>query len=214
MTPASANAGRFDAVAAARAIVPELERVSAAAEDRRQLDDAAIAAMRDAGLARMLAPRRFGGLERPVSEHIRACTVLAHGCSAASWVHMVCAAHTFVVGRYPERCQEEVFGDTPDVLIPGTLAPQGRARRVDGGWRLDGRWQFGSGVDHGPWLLIGAQAVAEDGETPAPPIHVVVPTADIIVDDTWFTLGMRATGSKDLVAEDVFVPHHLSLIHI
>jgi len=159
----------YDPIAAAGGIVARLAATSASSEALRKVDGDAIAAMREAGLARLLAPKRFGGCELPPSAHIRTCTIAAHGCSAAAWVHMVCGAHTFVLGRYPERCQQEVFGDTPDVLIPGTLAPQGIVRRVDGGWLLNGRWQFGSGVDHGPWLFIGAKgsedASAEKDET-------------------------------------------------
>ena len=204
------DAGAFDVVGASQSVLPELEQVSRASEERRQVDPRAIAAIRKAGLSRMLTPRRFGGYELPASDHVRSCTILAHGCAAASWVHMVCGAHTFVVGRYPEACQAEVFGDSPDVLIPGTLAPQGLARKSAGGWVLEGRWQFGSGVDHGPWLLVGAKAVSENGDA-LPPVHVVVPRESIAVDDTWYTLGMRGTGSKDLVADAVFVPEYRSM---
>ena len=201
----------IDIKAAAAAANAVLSQTATASEQARQVDAAAIAAIRAAGLSRLMAPTRFGGQEAPVSAHIRSCHALAHGCSAASWVHMVCAAHTYVVGRFPEQCLQEVFGETPDVLIPGTLAPQGQARKVDGGWILTGRWQFGSGADHGPWLLLGAMAVADDGETALPPVHLVVPTADIQIIDTWFTLGMRGTGSKDLEADAVFVPAHRAM---
>ncbi len=197
----------FDALDRTREISPALADHSAEGESLRQVHVDAIAAIRKAGLARMLAPKSHGGYELPVSEHIRSCIGLAHGCSAASWVHMVCGAHTFVVGRYPEQCRDEVFSSTPDVLIPGALAPQGKARKVSGGWMVDGRWQFGSGVDHGPWLLMGA-LVADAGEGIPPAVHLVIPTSDIVVDDTWFTLGMRGTGSKDIVADNVFVPDH------
>lgn len=201
----------YDPIAAAGGIVARLAATSASSEVLRKVDGDAIAAMREAGLARLLTPKRFGGYELPPSAHIRTCTIAAHGCSAAAWVHMVCGAHTFVLGRYPERCQQEVFGDTPDVLIPGTLAPQGIVRRVDGGWLLNGRWQFGSGVDHGPWLLIGAKGSEDASGKKSPATHVVVPTDAVAVVDTWHTLGMRGTGSKDIVAEDVFVPEHRAM---
>jgi len=201
----------FDPVAEARSIIPALRAVSDAGEADRTAHPSAIAAIREAGLSRLLAPRKFGGYEMSPSAHIRTCRVTAHGCPAASWVHMVCGAHTYVAGRYPEKCQEEIFEGNPDVLIPGTLAPQGSARKVDGGWLVSGRWQFGSGVDHGSWLLLGAKCVAEDGEAPLPPIHVFAPKAEIEIDDTWHTLGMRGTGSKDLVAQEVFVPEYRAM---
>ena len=201
----------FDPVAAARSVIPALQKTSANSENLRHVDPSAMATIRDAGLSRMLSPERFGGYELPPSAHIQSCAIVAHGCPAASWVHMVCGAHTFVAGRYSPACQEEIFDTGPDVLIPGTLAPQGTARRIDGGWILSGRWQFGSGVDHGPWLLLGAKCVAENGEDPLPPIHVFVPKDEVEVDDTWYTLGMRGTGSKDLVSEDLFVPEYRTL---
>lgn len=205
------SAAFVDPITAAHTVLPVLAEHSAAGEMARSVHPAAMAAIKDAGLSRMLAPKRFGGMELPPSAHVRSCIALAHGCSAAAWVHMVCGAHTYVVGRYPEECQREVFGETPDVLVPGTLAPQGKAVKVAGGWRLSGRWQFGSGVDHGPWLLLGALVVDEAGGEPAGAIHAIVPTEEITVDDTWFTLGMRGSGSKDLVADEVFVPEHRTM---
>ncbi len=200
-----------DAIQAAKAIVPRLEASSPRSEQLRRLDDDAVAAMKEAGLARLFTPKPFGGFELPPRAHILSCATLAYGCSAASWVLMVCGAHTFVVGRYPEACQEEVFAD-PDVLLAGTLASQGTIERTADGWLLNGRWQFCSGVDHSPWLLIGARQVkAEKDPTPFGNVHVVVPTADIEVDDTWYTLGMRGTGSKDIVAKGVFVPAHRAM---
>lgn len=201
----------YDAATAAVEIRQILRETSAASDMNRRVDTRAIAAMREAGLARLLTPRAFGGYELPVSAQVRACMVTATACSAASWVNMVCAAHTYVVARYPQACREEVFADDPDVLIPGTLAPQGTVTRAENGWRLNGRWQFGSGIDHGPWLLLGALGEKTADGKRMPPMHVVVPKADIVVDDTWYTLGMRGSGSKDLVAEDVFVPAHRAM---
>jgi alkylation response protein AidB-like acyl-CoA dehydrogenase len=197
----------LEAVERARKIVPRVAASSARSDALRRLDDDAVAALREQRLPSLFTPRRFGGAELSPRAHLLAVAELAHGCSAASWVLMVCGAHTFVVGRYPEQCQQEVFGSDPDVLIAGTLSPQGVVRATDGGWILKGRWQFGSGCDHSPWLLIGAR-VHEPKAGAWKHVHVVVPARDIVIDDTWHTLGMRGTGSKDLVANDVFVPAH------
>lgn len=197
----------FDVIEASRSVVPVLEEHSPQTEEQRQVATEAMAAIQAAGLSRLLTPKQFGGYELPVSTQIRSCAELARGCAAASWVHMVCGAHTFVLGRYRQACQEEVFGDSPDVLIPGALAPQGRARRVAGGWVLDGRWQFGSGVDHGRWVVLGAQTIDVE-EHGIPAVHLVIPSSDVTIDDTWHTLGMRGTGSKDIVADAVFAPEH------
>lgn len=205
------EAEAFDPIAASHAVIPALKEASANGEKSRKADKAAMEAMRQAGLARILTPKQFDGYEMSPSAHIQSCRITAHGCASASWVHMVCGAHTYVLGRYPLQCQEEIFDGDPDIRIPGTLAPQGTARKVDGGWELNGRWQFGSGVDHGPWLLLGARGIAENGKDPRPPIHAFAPKSEIEVDDTWHTLGMRGTGSKDLVAHDLFVPEHRTM---
>lgn len=201
----------FDAIAAAERVLSTLRESSAESDTNRKVADAAIAALREAGLARLLTPRAYGGYELPVSAQIQACMTTANACSAASWVNMVCAAHTYVVARFPEPCRQEVFEGDPDVLIPGTLAPQGKVARVDGGWLLNGRWQFGSGIDHGPWVLLGALGEKSPEGKGSPPMHVVVPAAEVAVDDTWYTLGMRGSGSQDLVADNVFVPAHRAM---
>lgn len=197
---------RFDPVAAAAAIAETLRSHTDQGESDRRTTPQSVQAMKQAKLARILTPAAFGGHELSPSAQFHACMELGRSCSASSWVLMVCAAHTFVVARYSDQCRTEVFDGDPDVLIPGTLAPQGTARPVDGGVVVNGRWQFGSAIDHGPWVLLGAagEKVA-DGKTP-PPVHVVVPRDQIEVLDTWHTLGMRGSGSSDLVATELFVP--------
>ena len=202
-TPAS----EFDYKAAARAILPRLAATARNSEQMRCLDDDAAAALRESGLASVLTPRQFGGYEMSPSAHIWACAELSHVCPTSSWVLMVCVAHDYIVGRFPEQCQQEVYELGADNLVAGALAPQGTVERVPNGWKLNGRWQYGSGCDHSPWFLMGARAVNPSSDEPLIH-HVMVPRADMQIDDTWHTLGMRGTGSKDLLAKDAFVPEH------
>jgi len=189
-------------------IVPVLAAHAATSERNRSLAPESVDAMERAGLWRLLTPRRWGGLEADFRTQVAASAILTKGDAAAGWLLVVINAHAFVLASFPPQCQEEVYGPNPNVRIPGTLATQGKARAVNGGWIVNGRWQFASGVDHGHWLLIGALQ-----ETDGPPrgVHLVLPRKDVAVDDTWFTLGLRGTGSKDLVLEDVFVPEHRSM---
>jgi 3-hydroxy-9,10-secoandrosta-1,3,5(10)-triene-9,17-dione monooxygenase len=117
---------------------------------------------------------------------------------------MVMGAHHWCTGSFPQAAQDEVFGGGRDGLVAGTLSWQGTAEAVDGGWRIDGRWQFCSGVDHSNWVMIGCA----DAKTRGPGVHVVVPRNEIEVDDTWHVMGLQGTGSKDIVARGVFVPSH------
>lgn len=201
---------RFDYKQVAREIMPRLAATSDSSERLRRLDDDAAAALRQSGLARVLTPKRFGGLELSPSAHIWTCAELSHACPAASWVLMVCVAHDYIVGRFPVECQAEIYEGDPDNLIAGALAPQGIVERVAGGWCLNGRWQFGSGCDHSPWFIMGARTKNPSADEYLVQ-HVMVPRSDMTFDDTWHTLGMRGTGSKDLVAHDVFVPEHRSV---
>jgi alkylation response protein AidB-like acyl-CoA dehydrogenase len=194
-----------------RAIADVLRSGAATAEADRRLPPESVAALHRAGAFEVLAPSTHGGPEAGLRALVETLLVNAEADPAAGWVQMVSNAHVWMVGNFRPECQAEVFAGGSSVVVPGTLAAQGRAARVDGGWSVRGRWQFASGVDHGEWLMLGAVAderLAESGERG---LHVVVPKADVVVDDTWHTLGLRGTGSKDLVADEVFVPEHRSM---
>lgn len=202
--------GHAEILARVAAIGERIAGRAADSERARRLDPDAVAAMTEAGIFRILAPRRYGGYEATLRTQVEATAIVAHAYPAAGWLQVVLGGHTWILGSFPEKCQNEVFGGGPDVRIPGTLAAQGKAATVEGGWRLSGRWQFCSGVDHGDWVLVGALA----DHLPSSPdrsLHVVVPKAEIDVDDTWYSLGLRGTGSKDIVARDAFVPAHRAM---
>lgn len=200
----------FDYKQAARAILPRLAATAGKSDRERRLDDDAAAALRESGLSRVITPKRFGGFEMSPSAHIWSCAELGTVCSSASWVLMVCVAHDYIIGRFPEECQKEVYEGDADNLVAGCLQPQGTLARVPGGWRLNGRWQFGSGCDHSPWFIFGAKVVDPAADGPLVR-HIMIPRAEVEFDDTWHTLGMRGSGSKDLVVKDAFIPEHRSV---
>lgn len=206
-TLARPDAQQFDYRAAARSILPRLARTAADSTRMRRLDDDAAAALKESGLSKALTPKKFGGLELSPGAHVWTCAELGTVCSSASWVLMVCVAHDYIVGRFPLECQQEVYDGDADNLLAGCLAPQGTIEKVQGGWRLNGRWQFGSGCDHSPWFILGARVV-DPALDEAIIRHVMVPRSQVELDDTWHTLGMRGTGSKDLVVREAFVPDY------
>jgi alkylation response protein AidB-like acyl-CoA dehydrogenase len=124
---------------------------------------------------------------------------------------MVCAAHTFIAGRMPRRGQDEIFGGNPGMLIPGVPSLRGTCQRSPGGYILNGRWPYASGADHGDWVLVGCRGIGNDAGEACPSLIVVMPKRDVVIDDTWFTLGMRGTGSKDIVLDNVFIPEHYAV---
>lgn len=198
----------IDVAANAEGIVAALRETDAESESMRRLSDDAVALLHEAGLTRLVAPAAFGGNQLSPRALVEAERIVAHGSPAASWVLMVCSAHSFIAGRLPFEGQLEVFGSDPGMLIPGVPSRQGTCAKAEGGYVLDGRWAFASGVDHGDWVMVGSRGVRNDAGEPSQGMIVVVPKDEITIDDTWFTLGMRGTGSKDVVFDQVFVPEH------
>ena len=175
-------------------------------EEHRRLAEGAMTALRDAGALRLLVPERAGGDEREFADMVANVREAALYDGAAAWVLMVLVGHSWMLGSMTEELQDEVYGVDPDAIVPGSLAPVGSATECDGGWLVDGRWPFTSGAVWGKWFLLGSQVLAE-GKRPRL-LHVVIPREDIEVDDNWYAIGLRGTGSCDVVADGAFVPTH------
>lgn len=189
------------------AIAPQLEQNTQRCEEARRVVPESIDLMVRGGLFRILQPSRVHGYEMDFRTFADAATLVSESCPASGWVLTVIAVHHWCLGAFPEAVQDEIFGAGQDNLIAGTLSWQGAATAVEGGYRVEGRWQFGSGVDNAQWVMLGCA----DAASQAPGVHVVVPREDIEVDDTWRVLGMRGTGSKDVVAHGVFVPAYRTI---
>ena len=189
------------------AISPKLAERSRECDAARQLVPGSMAAMVDAGMFRIPMPARIGGYELPLRTLADAVTAISEACPSSGWVLMVMGAHHWCMGSFPDATQDEIFGDGRDGLVAGTLSSQGVAHPVSGGFRVSGRWQFCSGVDHSNWVMLGCA----DPTTRGPLVHVVVPRADLEIDDTWHVMGLQGTGSKDVVAHDVIVPEHRTI---
>jgi 3-hydroxy-9,10-secoandrosta-1,3,5(10)-triene-9,17-dione monooxygenase len=189
------------------AISPALAKNARACDAARKLIPESMTTMVAAGMFRIPQPRRVGGYELSLRTLVDAVTTLSEACPSSGWVLMVMGAHHWCMGSFPEAAQDEVFGDGRDGLVAGTLSSQGVANKVDDGFQLDGRWQFCSGVDHADWVILGCA----DPDTRAPNVHVVVPRGELELDDTWHVMGLQGTGSKDVVAHDVFVPSYRAI---
>lgn len=188
-------------------IAPRLADNAQRCEQMRRVVPESIALMAQAGLFRILQPSRVHGYEMDFRTFADAATRVSEFCPSSGWVLTVISTHHWCLGAFSEAAQDEIFGEGQDNLIAGTLSWQGVAIPVDGGFRVEGRWQFGSGIDNAQWVMLGCA----DPATRGPGVHVVVPRSEIEIDDTWHVLGMRGTGSKDLVANGVFVPAHRTI---
>ncbi|WP_086665326.1 acyl-CoA dehydrogenase family protein [Lentzea kentuckyensis] len=187
-------------VEAAAGLRPVLERHQAAGDRDRRLTGEAMAALRDIGVFRMFVSAELGGLGLDLLTAVTATAELAKGDPSAAWVVMILGAGDQLAGRFPAHVQREIYGGGPDTHICTVLTPRAKAERVDGGWRLTGEWFPASGCLHATWALVGFPIGAEDQGV------ALVPLSELRIKDTWFTTGMRATGSNLMAGEDVFVP--------
>ncbi|WP_158852608.1 acyl-CoA dehydrogenase family protein [Saccharothrix deserti] len=176
---------------------------AAEADKRRRLAPEVASALVSAGFARHGVPEALGGAGSSFPELLRALITVGGGCASASWCGLSLASSGRIAAFLPPRGQEEIWRDGPDVPIAAALPPAGAATRVDGGWQLTGRWAFVSAIDFAEWVLV---CVLTDGR----PTFCAVPKRDFTVEDTWFTVGMRGTGSRTVVLDGAFVPDHLT----
>ena len=190
----------------ARSLVAKLAERAPAATAARMLPAETVADYHQAGIVNILQPRRFGGLQGRFSLFSRITEELTYGCASSAWVYAVLAEHQWIVSQYPEQAQIDVWGDNPKAVASSSLAPRAAAKKVDGGWRVSGKFPFSSGCDYAQWGILGA-FLGELGD-PRHIAYLLVPLAEVEIRDDWQVLGLAGTGSKSLVLKDVFVPQH------
>ena len=197
-----------DLVARARAIALSLRERQADAERQRRIPQANIDEMLAADLYRVLQPRRFGGFEHGLDTFVRVVGEIAAGCGSTGWVFSTGAQHQWQIGMYPPLAQEDVWGRNPMAVAASSYSPTGVAVLDQDGYHVTGRWAFCSGVDVAQWMILGTMIARAAGEKPHDHGYILVPKSDFEIDDNWHVLGLRATGSKDVLMKDVFVPKH------
>lgn len=180
-------------------------------DDLARLSDAAVRILRDSGGMKLLQAKDLGGFEEHPNEFFDWVIRVGTEHPSAGWIAGVVGVHPWEISIMHPTLQEEVFGTDPDVLTASPYAPFGRAVPVDGGFRFSGRWPYSTGTDHAGWIILGGLVADGSGTAVTPPDvrHFVLPRGDwTIVEDSWNVMGLRGTGSKDVVIEDVFVPDH------
>ncbi len=193
-------------VADLAALTPLLRENAAKAERDRKPDDAVMQSIEATGAYRYFVPKKYGGYEFTPSGFMEIGMALGRGCLSAGWVTTFCMEHNWLLALYDEPAQEDLFGKHPYIIAPGALAPKGMAEAVDVGYRLSGQWQWGTGIMHANWVMVGG-IMPNDGGPPALGMFLL-PIEDVQVVDTWHVDGMAGTGSNDIAVDGAFVPGH------
>ncbi len=189
------------------AMLPMLRERAGEAEQLRTLPQATVDQFLGAGFYRILQPKKYGGYELGLRAFCDVMTQVARGCTSSGWVLCLTSAHTFHMAACAEEGQVEMYGEDGDFRSPLILAPQGTATPVEGGFKVNGRWNYNSGGEHANWVAVSAVVPGEAEDSPPRDLLLTfMRREDYSIVDNWHTMGMRGTGSKQAVVEDVFVP--------
>jgi len=196
-------------LARARGLRPDILGQRAEIEAGRKLPASLVERMREAQMFELWLPSAFGGPELPPADFVAVIEELSRADGAVGWCATIAGVCNLLAGSLPEPVAREIFKDRKSVA--GTVNPTGKAVAVEGGYRVTGRWAYGSGIDHSSWIV--GNCVVHDGDEPrrrasgAPEMRFVLfPRSQVEVIDTWRVSGLRGTGSHDFRIDDVFAP--------
>lgn len=194
-----------------QALAPQIEAAADENEQARRLSPSLAEAIAQAGLFRLWRPRSLGGEEVDAATFVRIVEAVSRIDGSAGWCVCIAGNTSLPCGHLPKEAAREIFGSDPNIVTAGTWPPLGKAVVVDGGYRVTGRWPFASGCHHSASIQGGCRIF--DGDQPrlradgTPVVRVVFfPAASCGILDTWYTAGMRGTGSHDFAVTDLFVP--------
>lgn len=201
--------GTHDAVLGrVRALTAGIRERAPAAEEARTVSREVVEALLSAGITRILMPARFGGYGLGLDTWFEVVREIGKVDASHAWCASLMIHHPHYIGQFSEAAQQAVWADGIDAAIAASLQPSGKVRRVDGGYRVSGQFPFASGINHSRWLIV-CSLLETDGRPEA--VFFLVRPGDYKVLDTWFTTGMRATGSNTAVCDDVFVPENFTI---
>ena len=196
--------------AALRELAPKIAARSKEIEDGRRVPADIAVSLRKLGLFRTLLPRSLGGLELTAPDAVQMLEILAAADSSVGWVAMIGVTSQIFGTRAPLAMLQRIYREDPDLLTVGVGVPAGQAERIEGGYRVSGRWPFASGCQNAQWIA-GHCIVCENGQ-PVMSEHgpqtkfVLLPIERWRIEETWQASGLTGTGSHHVVLDNVEVP--------
>lgn len=186
-------------------LVPSIRERGRRISETRMLPEDVMRDLHDAGLQELLRPTRFGGVGAGLDDMYRVGRELARADGSTAWVYVVTNSHDSFIALYPEHIQAEYWASSQP-LSASSYVPTGKVEPRPGGYLLSGKWSFCSGVDYCGWIVLGAMAGMLDNPKRPDMRFLLIPKSDCTVVDDWHVMGLRGTGSKSVVVDDVFVP--------
>ncbi len=193
-----------------RDLLPTIRERADEAERLRVVPDASIKELEETGFFRLLQPTRFDGLEADPVDFYTAVRDIASACGSTGWVSSVVGVHPWQVALFADEAQQAVWGSDTSVRLSSSYAPTGKAVVTEGGFKLSGKWSFSSGCDHCSWVLLGGLVFNEEGQV-IDFRTFMVPREKYQIVDVWNVVGLRGTGSNDIVVEETFIPEAFTL---
>lgn len=190
-----------------QALLPLIRDEAAEGEVSRQLTPRVVAALEQSGVLSVLSPKAVGGAELDVATLLNLGVSIGRADTSTAWIAMFYGLHSWLAALFPAEAQAALFGTAAHVMAPATFSPTGRAAlAAEGHYMLSGRWQWGTGVQHATWAMVAALVRSDPSSPPTDLRLFALPIHEVTVEDTWFTSGMCATGSNDLVIVEAEVP--------
>ncbi|WP_123039628.1 acyl-CoA dehydrogenase family protein [Cohnella candidum] len=204
---------RDEAVVRAKSLFSNVRARARQAEELRHQPPETIEEIRATGLIRALVPARYGGHELGWSTLADTAIEVAKADPSAGWCYSLLLLHNWMVAFLPDQAQADVWRNGPDATVSTSINPfpGSKAERVDGGYRLSGKWGFSSGINHSDWTMITHRVEDPTSEGGKKVLWFLVPKQDLQVVDIWHVIGMRGTGSNVLELTDVFVPDYRTM---
>jgi 3-hydroxy-9,10-secoandrosta-1,3,5(10)-triene-9,17-dione monooxygenase len=193
-------------------LLPRLRDRAARTEELRRLPPETERDLHEAGLFRIVQPKRVGGAELDYVALVDCAAILGRADASVAWNLANLASHHWMLGMFDKRAQDLVWDKDANALIASSfIFPAGRARKVEGGYRLRGSWPFSSGVASCEWNMLASVVSSEDEADGIEYRIFLVHKNDFRILDTWNAAGLRGTGSNDVEVRDAFVAEGLSV---
>jgi len=200
-----------DILAGIQELAPEIRARAAEIEAARRVPPDIVERLRYLGLFRMFVPRSAGGLELDFPAGLDVIKALTRLDGSIGWISIVAGIGSLIAAAARPELFRQIYQDGPDVAICGSSQPNGTAERVEGGYRVKGRWPFASGCTHADW--IGAFCIVTENGKPVPGAQgkpqiraVALPVRDWEIEDTWYAAGLEGTGSHHITLRERIVP--------